>query len=439
MIIFRRLARCPRVACPTVWGCGAGYYSQRDLADFPIDPSELATSCESVSQRLGVVGSNTDDMADYYGYDPHLGPGPELNEASAKLLRGYVKRKRAIRRLGFYLGRSRLAVVSAPRDGRLECDRLGLCLWGCPRGSLYNANYDLRALVVRDRATYCPGLIVDKLVPVAGGWSVQGTMRDGGPVRYTAKRVVLAAGTLATTAILMRSRGIPPSVRLASCPMAAFLLWQPSQIGAVVQRAFALAQLAYRVEIDNETLGYGGIFPTFGLPVADFIRHTPFARRFSADILKGLLSSTSVANLFFPSRLSNHRMTLKGDGRVTITGGKAEDWSVAVRTVRQRLTSAFRNMGGWVLPATFTIGDDGADAHYASTVPMRANPGPGDSNAMGQVFGMAGVYVADGAALTSLPARPHTPTIMANAHRIGGVIALEITTTVLRGAAANAR
>ena len=64
----------------------------------------------------------------------------------------------------------------------------------------------------------------------------------------------------------------------------------------------------------------------------------------------------------------------------------------------------------------------GGDMHYAATVPMRESPRPGEANARGEVQGLPGVYVVDGAALTSLPPKPHTFTIMANADRIATLL-----------------
>jgi choline dehydrogenase-like flavoprotein len=71
-----------------------------------------------------------------------------------------------------------------------------------------------------------------------------------------------------------------------------------------------------------------------------------------------------------------------------------------------------------MLPRSFSRGVTGADVHYAGTLPMHVAPGPGETSVNGEVAGMPGVFVVDGAALPTLPTKSHTLALMANAHRI---------------------
>ena len=87
---------------------------------------------------------------------------------------------------------------------------------------------------------------------------------------------------------------------------------------------------------------------------------------------------------------------------------------------------AFSRLGAVLLPMSFTVGRPGGDIHYAGTLPMRLNPVIGETNPMGEVFGMNGVHVVDGASLSILTEKSHTLTIMANADRIARKIAKSI-------------
>ncbi len=75
---------------------------------------------------------------------------------------------------------------------------------------------------------------------------------------------------------------------------------------------------------------------------------------------------------------------------------------------------------------SFTIGRPGGDIHYSGTLPMRRTPAFGETNAEGEVVGMPGVHVVDGACLPLLSEKSHTLTIMANADRIGKKIAMDL-------------
>ena len=80
-------------------------------------------------------------------------------------------------------------------------------------------------------------------------------------------------------------------------------------------------------------------------------------------------------------------------------------------------------MHALVLPGSFSIGKPGSDIHYAGTLPMRDQPARGETSATGEIAGLAGVHVVDGACLNTLTEKSHTLTIMANADRIGKKLA----------------
>jgi hypothetical protein len=239
----------------------------------------------------------------------------------------------------------------------------------------------------------------------------------------TARVVVLAAGTIATTAIAMRSMQGFTRTRLFDLPTAAFVLWLPRFFGAARTPGPGFAQLAFRLIGDKEGDICGFTFSTHGLPVAEFIRFAPLGRASARRFFRGFFASTIVANCFFPGALSAIDVELKGDGTLQIAGGVRDELAGIMARTERRLRAAFRSLGAVLVPRTFTPGVIGGAAHYAGTMPMRRDPRPGETDANGEVAGLAGVFVADGAALPELPAKSHTLTIMACADRLGNWLA----------------
>ena len=162
---------------------------------------------------------------------------------------------------------------------------------------------------------------------------------------------------------------------------------------------------------------------TRGLPVSEFVRHAPLSRAGAASVFRELLPATLVVNCFLPSRLSASRVELAPEGTLRVIGGEAAGLADYAANVRKRLAVAFRRCGGIMLPGSFSRGTIGSDVHYASTLPMRRDPAPGQCSIDGEIAGLEGVYAVDGAALPALPAKSHTLSIMANAHRIGSRLA----------------
>ena len=92
--------------------------------------------------------------------------------------------------------------------------------------------------------------------------------------------------------------------------------------------------------------------------------------------------------------------------------------------IAKKLREIYLRMGSLLLPGSFTVGQPGGDIHYAGTLPMREFPLLGETSANGEVKGLDGVFVVDGACLPILPEKSHTLTIMANADRIGRELVL---------------
>jgi choline dehydrogenase-like flavoprotein len=405
------------------WGCGVARFSGADLADFPMAEAELAPSFEAVARRIGISGRSPDDLADYFGVDAWAQAAIPLDRLHETLLRNYLSQRDALVASGFRLGRARLAALGEDAGDRRACSRSGLCLWGCPRESLYSARYDLRTLSARANFEHEPGFVVERLEQVGGGWNVCGKMARGNArASRTARRIVVAAGTLATTGIVMRSLPGFSETRLINLPMAAFALWLPRSLGAAREGGPGFAQLGF--VLDDAHIGSvcGFLFSTQGLPVAEFIRHSPLARRHSVRLFRTLLSSMIVGNCFFPGQLSDSSMRRESDGSVKVVGGAKPALAGAIARTRARINVAFRRAGAWLLPGSFKAGATGGDAHYAGSLPMRNTPGTGETSAAAEVAGLPGVFIADAAAMPSLPAKSHTLAIMACADRVGRTV-----------------
>lgn len=400
------------------WGCGVARLSARELSSFPFPTAELDNSYAAVASRIGISGGIDDDLSDYFALDAWSSPPIAMDRLHEYLHRRYESRRDRLRTLGFSLGRSRVAALSRDSGERRACDLSGNCLWGCSRKALYSAAFDLPALRKYGNFSYRGGFMVEAVSPVAnGGASIHGRHGTHSEI-ISGRSVLLAAGTLATTRLAMNLLDIRAPVAMQSCPTAAFLLWMPRMLGLPRSASFGLGQLSFSLKLDDEHSGFGSTFSTTGIPVTEFLHHLPMSRRNGIDLLKHLLSSCVVGNFFLPGHLSESSTSLEANGSLRITGGYSERVEPLMSVARTRLSSAFRKLGAWVLPGSFSVGIPGSDVHYACTLPMRANPKVGETDGAGRLTGTEGIYVVDGACLPSLSEKSHTLTLMANADRI---------------------
>jgi len=135
------------------------------------------------------------------------------------------------------------------------------------------------------------------------------------------------------------------------------------------------------------------------------------------------LGACVVGNLFLPGHLTAGEARLNKDGALVVSGTFREAVVPLMKEAAQKLRQSYRRLGALLLPGSFTVGLPGGDVHYAGTVPMRTQPRIGESSPLGEIAGLEGVHVVDGACLPILSEKPHTLTIMANADRIGRKVA----------------
>ena len=212
-------------------------------------------------------------------------------------------------------------------------------------------------------------------------------------------------------------------VPMLSCPNAAFLLWLPGQFGNKRTSGFGLGQLSFALELGTGIEAFGSTFSTTGILVSEFARKIPLSRRSAIDMMRGLLSSCVVGNIFLPGDLTRAEVKLSSGGSLVVSGGYKESVNSLMYEAKKNLSSTYLKLGSVLLPGSFTVGPPGGDIHYAGTLPMSIRPVLGQTSQHGEVEGLKGVYVVDGACLPTLPAKSHTLTIMANADRIGAFLA----------------
>lgn len=419
-----------------VWGCVATAFDDADLAGMPISQTDLEPSYRAVASRIGISGTLDDDMGAFHG-DVPLQPPLQLGKLSGLLLDRYARRGG----LGdLRLGRSRNAVLSQPRPGRDACTLDAFCMWGCARGSVYNAAQDLAALRAYPNFHYARGCVADRIVRDADGYRVTGRdPANGEPVSHVGRQLVVAAGTVASTGLVLPflgQRGIRR--RLLNNPGYVFVLLLPEQLGrAQDKQAFAMAELSYALPLDDKG-GYttGLLYNAIGVSPVDVAEQMPLTLRGGLALHKAISPAIMLGLGYFDGAYSDNAMTVDDDAtstRIAIEGGWAPAFQDALAQTRSTLRNRFARLGAIMLPGSFRRLPPGGESHYAGTLSM------GDLLTRDcEVVGAAGLYVVDGAAFGRLPAKHFTFGIMANADRVGRHMAAQHQRAMQSGSA-NAR
>ena len=415
-----------------VWGTGVSKFDDEDLADYPISFQDLRRSYQRVSQRIGVSGTNDDDLSDFHGYEESLQP-PSTPRGNARLLyRRYRTRSGPAHKRGVSLGHVHLATLTRNHQGRQGCVNCGLCTYGCPHHSMWSAKYDLTKLLQFPNFNYRSGTFVSRLRRSDTSYMISvGPDQHRVTEEVKAKQVVLASGTIGSAKLVMDAlKMYSKDLTLLNNPLAAFAFAMPHWRinGLIDEDVLGSSQLSYRVMTpdSNEKYASGYLFIADTISTTELLTHMPFAYPLSRRIAHRLQPALMIGTCSLGSSYSRNTIRFSPSGNVEICGRLAATAVPALKTAIKCLGSTLLRYGAYLIPGSMNLNKIGDDVHYAGTVPMRNTPRVGEANSQGEVQGLPGVYVVDGSALTTLPSKLHTLTIMANADRIATAIAVSL-------------
>jgi len=393
-----------------VWGAFVAEFDAADLEGWPIGPEDMAPSYRRVAERIGISGTLDDATGARLGTVSPLQPSLPLGAASDMLLKGYRGDGPLL------LGRARNALISRSREERRACDLRGGCLWGCPLGAIYDARHDLARLMRNTNFEVAEKAEVVGLEKQISGWRVRTADGRG----FSAGRVVLAAGTLGSTRLVAPLLPAIPEWRLLSNPVLATPLLMPRALTASPKPCHDLAQLAFFLSFRDGGDGYvsGAVYETKGLAASSFASQLPLGRRAGEAVFRYLSPALLVAVTYFSGAFSDNRLRFEQTGgRLSIRGGFAADFENLAQRTSRELGRHWRRLGAVPMPGG-KLAIPGTDAHFAGTLPMGGTAANG-TNVLGELKGLPGLHIVDGAVLSTLPSKHATLTIMANADRIG--------------------
>jgi hypothetical protein len=154
------------------------------------------------------VSGTLDDAAPYTcGALDELLPPVEMDTGSRSLLQRYQRRRAAVNRRGFYLGRPALALLTRDRAGRKGTSYRDMDFYDDLEQSAYRPWITVDRLRTRPGFEYRAGQLVLTFREVADGVEIEPDTGARAACVVRARRLVLAAGVLGTARIVLRSTG----------------------------------------------------------------------------------------------------------------------------------------------------------------------------------------------------------------------------------------
>jgi choline dehydrogenase-like flavoprotein len=410
------------------WGAGCPPFTDPDLTGFPVSHAELAPCYEAIAARIGVSGAR-DDLLPFFGELAALLPAVEIDGNARCVLEQYERRRALMHRRGFHLGRPRLAMLSRDLGGRSATAYRDMDFWSDAGRSVYRPQWTLDEMRPRANFAYRPGLLVESFAELPDGTvEVRARGRDGGPLeRHRARAVVLAAGTLGTARIVLRSLD-RYDVRIP-------VLCNPHTYAPMVnlrmlgkrpeERRHSLAQLCFLYARDGaaEKATVGHLFTYRSLLGFKLVRESPLAYAEGMEIIRLVTPSFAIAVIQHADEPTDAKYCVLRHGRdggpdvLEIRYALSPAEQASCDQAERAILSCFRSLGCVCIRRAHP--GNAASAHQAGTFPMSTEERELTTTPDGLLRGTRRVYVADGSTFPRLPSKGLTFTLMANAHRIG--------------------
>jgi len=413
------------------WGAGCATYDPGELRRVGLAPDEFARYYDAVAADIGISGTAADDVGSDVAAVRHLQQPLDLDSNASAIMRVYARHRQKLHARGFRLGRLPMAVLTAPLDDRQPNPYHDMDFWSDHGESVYRPAQTIRRLQGEPGFAYVAGQLAERFVEEAD--TVTLLMRDlssGNRQSFRCRYLVLAAGAINTARLALRSLGAYDTrVPILCNPYTYMPAVNLPMLGRpAADRRHSLAQLTALFEppdAPDECL-VTNLFSYRSLLLFKLVAQIPLPPRLGLLAARLLVTSLVIAGIHHPDTPSPLRyVELKRRGSHSDELEAECQWSAEeVRTRRRRerqLAKRFLLLRcvpiGVVRPA------HGASLHYAGTLPYDDRDRPLTCTPEGRLRGTRMVYVADGSPWRYLPAKGLTLTLMANARRVGELVA----------------
>lgn len=303
------------------------------------------------------------------------------------------------------LSPSRLAIQTR---GEYACIRCASCLDGCPQDSIWFAGEQLQIWLNANKVELIGGCRVSRILTENQHLVIECDSKDGQAKSFSANKVFLAAGAIATAEIAIKS-GLRQEVVVKDTSTvftaAIGLTKQPTPMDSQ-----SLSQFWIRWRGQSPLVAQ-----VYAPNISNIKRVTSrfaFFKHFEW-LLGNLVLRLHPIILYLGADQSPSISVRSIDGVIQVREVQNEFYFNARKEAINRIRRVFSKAKLFVPPVGTDFSAAGTGYHFGSSFPMGQ-----ESDSLGQIAGWKGVHIVDSSVLPYLEVGSITPTVMANSYRI---------------------
>jgi hypothetical protein len=401
-----------------LWGGACLPVSRDDIKDWELRYDELYPYYEKLTSFFKISASNTNlDLI----FNSHSGLDYQfpIGKQAKIFLDHLTQNQNTLNQKNFYFGRARLAIDPAEKSTHPNF----------PYGPIFNSGTEVEKLKNNPNFKYIPNQAVLKLVEEKNAVIIhsENTISYEKTEFHTSK-VYLACGPLNTSMIILKSlskENVALTFKTNQNAFFPFLMFKRS-CGISKEKENNLIQLflELKTKVTGNHLCHLQVYEYGEYVLEPIYRIIGRLIKIFKFLTKPFLERTLILQCLLHSDYSDE-LILKIDSTNTnwkwkVEGSNNKLMKKTFSSVRLKLLSHFKELGGFIFPYIFFVDPPGASNHIGCCFPMKKAPrhDANESDLLGRPFGLKNIHIVDSSVLPSLPATTVTYTIMANAYRI---------------------
>ncbi|MBX7180882.1 MAG: hypothetical protein K1X82_02125 [Bacteroidia bacterium] len=407
------------------WGTGCFVFSNPELDQCGLDPKTMEQAYRQVASWIGMSGQQDDGSNFAIGNLKNLQTPLPLDSSMLGIFSNYDKHKETLQKQGFWLGRSGMALLSEPIDGRKASQGYDMEFWGDNDYSAYRSWMTIDQLLSKPNFTLVSGWMAIRFEEDEGGVTVWAQSLETNEVQaFKAKKLIIAAGVLSTARLVLRSQEAYQHKLPVLCNAYTYMPtinWSNLGLGYDTKRSGLCQAILFRdTGANQQEVAQAALFGYRQLLLFKLAKEAPLGFAFSKEIMRLLESAFIIAGIHHPEQAGGEKWielvraesyqtgdVLRGEYRHS----QAEE-NRFFETEKAYKKALFK-LGCLPLKAIRT--PQGGSIHYAGTLPFSDSDQPFHIQRNGRLNGFQKVFVGDGSGFRYLPAKGLTLSLMANA------------------------